>query len=476
VAIVVCTTSKASSIYRPRRPRLSLLYQLIQRYYPEFERTYDKRYQQRYGPWRPIIGQVIRKFLTCGDLHFGFARVRCPECRHEMFVPFSCRQRCLCPSCHQKRTLLSADTIANSICAAVPHRQLVFTIPKRLRLHFRFDRSLLGDLARAAWETVLEVYRRELPRHDLLPGMLAGIQTFGQLVHFHCHIHAIATDGGFSADGSFVALARIETDHLLPVWEAKVFAMLLGAEKINQRTIDEMRNWQHSGFSVDNSVYLSPGDTFGLERLAQYILRCPFSLARIVRLTEGGSVIYRAEKDECRRFPGAASPDLRGGPSRNFQVFSALDFLAELTQHIPEKGEHLARYYGWYSHRRRGMRAKLQKTEPSHDSPHIDRSALDAERSASVRPRAGSLSTWAILIKRIYETDPLECPKCGGAMKILSFIERRQRDVIERILRHCNLWEGPIRTLASARGPPSVAEQDPDEPRELQLVLDPEFL
>ena len=137
---------------------------------------------------------------------------------------------------------------------------------------------------------------------------------------------------------------------------------------------------------------------------------------------------------------------------------------------------HSNHYYGWYSHRRRGMRAKLQKTEPSHDSPHIDRSALDAERSASVRPRAGSLSTWAILIKRIYETDPLECPKCGGAMKILSFIERRQRDVIERILRHCNLWEGPIRTLASARGPPSVAEQDPDEPRELQLVLDPEFL
>jgi hypothetical protein len=62
----------------------------------------------------------------------------------------------------------------------------------------------------------------------------------------------------------------------------------------------------------------------------------------------------------------------------------------------------------------------------------------------------------------------------AGAMKILS--ERRQRDVIERILRHCNLREGPIRTLANARGPPSVAEQDPDEPRELQLVLDPEFL
>ena len=50
-----------------------------------------------------------------------------------------------------------------------------------------------------------------------------------------------------------------------------------------------------------------------------------------------------------------------GGPSRNFQVFSALDFLAELTQHIPEKNEHVIRYYGWYSHRRRGMRAKLER-------------------------------------------------------------------------------------------------------------------
>ena len=39
----------------------------------------------------PIIGEVARKFLRCGDLHFGFARVRCGDCGHEMFVPFSCR-------------------------------------------------------------------------------------------------------------------------------------------------------------------------------------------------------------------------------------------------------------------------------------------------------------------------------------------------------------------------------------------------
>jgi hypothetical protein len=106
----------------------------------------------------------------------------------------------------------------------------------------------------------------------------------------------------------------------------------------------------------------------------------------------------------------------------------------------------------------------------------MDRSALDAEKSASDRPRAGSLSTWAMLIKRVYECDPLACPECGGAMKIISFIERHQQDVVERILRHCGLWEGPLRTLANARAPPGRAERDADEPRELQLVLDPEFL
>jgi hypothetical protein len=43
--------------------------------------------------------------------------------------------------------------------------------------------------------------------------------------------------------------------------------------------------------------------------------------------------------------------------------------------------------------------------------------------------------------KSVYEADPLKCPACGGPMKIVSFIERHQSDVIEKILRHCDLWK-----------------------------------
>ena len=80
-----------------------------------------------------------------------------------------------------------------------------------------------------------------------------------------------------------------------------------------------------------------------------------------------------------------------------------------------------------------------------------------------------------MLITRVYEVDPLECPQCGGVMKIIRFIERCQADVIERILRHCGLWEGALRTLACARAPPYGSPRDPNEPRDLELVPDPEF-
>lgn len=112
---------------------------------------------------------------------------------------------------------------------------------------------------------------------------------------------------------------------------------------------------------------IEAGDKPALERLLRYIVRCPFSIERVIRLSDNDHVIYRAEHDDPRRFPlpqGVASfqtreparPDaaatvsasqpaaaeqaLRGGPARNFQVFDALDFIAEVTQHIPNAGQH----------------------------------------------------------------------------------------------------------------------------------------
>ena len=140
----------------------------------------------------------------------------------------------------------------------------------------------------------------------------------------------------------------------------------------------------------------------------------------------------------------------------------------------PFSREHLVRYYGWYSYRHRGMRVK----QAPPDEGKIDRQHVREARSAANGQSGGTGSTWAALVKRVFEVNPLECAKCGAEMKVIAFIERGQRDVVEKILRHCGLWEGPLRTLPTARGPPNTADSDRDasEPRELQLVLDPEFL
>ena len=45
-----------------------------------------------------------------------------------------------------------------------------------------------------------------------------------------------------------------------------------------------------------------------------------------------------------------------------------------------------------------------------------------------------------MLIKRVYEIDPLACSECGGAMKVVAFLEPPQADVIEKILQHCGPW------------------------------------
>jgi hypothetical protein len=133
---------------------------------------------------------------------------------------------------------------------------------------------------------------------------------------------------------------------------------------------------------------------------------------------------------------------------RDFQLLSPLDFLAEFTQHRPSlrsgaqpKGSHLIRYYTWYSNKSRGMRKKTE----------AETAAESSGEASSSSTATGSSQSWAMLIKRVYEVDPLCCPECGGQMQVVSFIEPPQADVIEAILKHCGL-----RQSRSPRAPPEA--------------------
>jgi hypothetical protein len=75
-----------------------------------------------------------------------------------------------------------------------------------------------------------------------------------------------------------------------------VFDLLLWEKKITEEVVDSMCQWTHSGFSIDNSVHLEADDQAGLQRLTGYIICCPLSLARMIKVTEDGKVIYRTGK------------------------------------------------------------------------------------------------------------------------------------------------------------------------------------
>jgi len=122
-----------SAVYRPRKPKDSQYYHCVEDHFEEFERIYDDRFPKKYGFLRPCVKQVFYRYLDCGILHNGFARVKCGECDHEYLLAFSCKRRHFCPSCHQKRVVEFVEWLCEEVLKAVLHRHFVFTIPKILR-------------------------------------------------------------------------------------------------------------------------------------------------------------------------------------------------------------------------------------------------------------------------------------------------------------------------------------------------------
>jgi len=127
-------------------------------------------------------------------------------------------------------------------------------------------------------------------------------------------------------------------------------------------------------------------------------------------------------------------------------------WLEMLCRHIPDRYEHLVRYVGWYSNRARGERAKAQKTQ---DAPALGASRIEPVSEPVAEFAANARSAWARLIRKVYEADPLECPKCHGPMRIIALID--DPPVVRRILDHLRLWQRE----AMERSPPVPPEAWP---------------
>jgi len=109
-----------SPVYRPRKPQDSQYYRCVEDHFEEFEQVYDERFTTKYDFFRAYVKQVIYRYLDCGILHNGFARVKCKDCGHEYLLAFSCKRRHFCPSCHQKRVVEFGEWLCEEVLKAVP--------------------------------------------------------------------------------------------------------------------------------------------------------------------------------------------------------------------------------------------------------------------------------------------------------------------------------------------------------------------
>lgn len=134
--------------YRARQPRTTPLYRLAEELYDEVKGLWEERFERRYGFWRGMVDEQVRRYLDCGIFENGFARIRCPDCHAEYLLAFSCKTRDLCPSCAAKRGAATAALLAEDVLEQVGHAQWVFVIPKMLRPDFLHHRELLGPQVR----------------------------------------------------------------------------------------------------------------------------------------------------------------------------------------------------------------------------------------------------------------------------------------------------------------------------------------
>ena len=126
-------TACAEKVYRQRHPERTVFYSVLFHHFDRFVGEYDLRFEREYGKWRPVIAGVVEKYFDCGNLKNGFARIRCASCKSEYLLAFSCKGRGFCPSYSAKRSVMWGEFIRTRVLADVPHRHLVFSIPKMFR-------------------------------------------------------------------------------------------------------------------------------------------------------------------------------------------------------------------------------------------------------------------------------------------------------------------------------------------------------
>jgi len=271
----------------------------------------------------------------------------------------------------------------------------------------------MGLLSQTAYAAILKTFQAFFDRADVRPGCVISLQTFGGYgCNFNPHAHALVSDGVLTPKGEFLPLPAPDPAAVMEVFRRLFLQRLHRAERLSEGFMHNLLSWVHHGFSVFAGPPVEAAALASLESQGRYITRPALAMDALRKLEDG----YLALE---------TPPDPRTGAT--LLVLDPHEWIHRISTHIPDPGSHCQRFYGAYSNRGRIVCAG----EPA-DSPGAGAPAPEARDNSDSSREARS--TWARLIRKIFEADPLICAACGARMRIVSFITDPR--VVDRILCH----------------------------------------
>ncbi len=154
------------------------------------------------------------------------------------------------------------------------------------------------------------------------------------------------------------------------------------------------------GFSLHAAVRCRAHQRKQLERLCRYITRPAIANERLT-CNRAGQVVLQLK-----------SP-YRDGTTHI--VMSPLEFLQRLAALVPRPRLHLIRFHGVLAPHAK-LRAQIVPSAPVNVPEPCDHHAQAAPASTPAR------MSWACLLKRVFDIDIEQCPRCGGRLKIIAAI------------------------------------------------------
>ena len=170
----------SAGVYVRHRPETTLLYQVVQEYWPEFQAELASH--GRYLP--AYVTKEFDEYLKCGRLEHGFLRVRCESCHDEKLVAFSCKKRGFCPSCGARRMADSAALLVDDILPHKPMRQWVLSFPYPLRFLFASNPKAMTGVLGIVYRAISTTIPQALPGAKWKPRSVhSGWLFFGRETH-----------------------------------------------------------------------------------------------------------------------------------------------------------------------------------------------------------------------------------------------------------------------------------------------------